>query len=71
MINSELRDGEYCYKIQYLKTVKDPKRFVKFIIPKKRDIDIITMVSIVKRVNIIQENSNEYYLSDDTDRVFF
>lgn len=72
--NIEFKDGENYYKVKFLKTVKDIKSdSVKFVVQRKLDVDIVTNISIVKKVNLIQreEASKEYYLSTDFDMVYF
>lgn len=69
----ESKDGENNYKVRFLKTVKDSLNSVKFIVQRKLDSDIVTNISIVKKVDLIQHEvaSKEYYLSDDFDMVYF
>lgn len=60
-----------CYKINFLKTIKKPN--LKFIITKKIDRDVVPAISIVKNVEIIQNDkqSQESNLSDESDTVYF
>ncbi|CAK1603666.1 unnamed protein product [Parnassius mnemosyne] len=71
--NIEFKNEENYYKVKFLKTVKDFSDTVKFVVQRKLDIDIVTNISIVKKVNLIQREkaSKEYYLSTDIDLVYF
>ncbi|XP_060801979.1 uncharacterized protein LOC132902121 isoform X1 [Amyelois transitella] len=59
------------YSIKFFKTVKKPKLLFKF--PKKNDRDEVTILSIVKKVELFQDadNNNEYFLSNLDDAVYF
>ncbi|PZC73688.1 hypothetical protein B5X24_HaOG208959 [Helicoverpa armigera] len=61
-------DGKTLFTISFLKTVKAPK--LKFFLPKKVDLDVITSDSLVKKVRVLQD-SKDYYLVDDFDEVYF
>ncbi|CAG4953618.1 unnamed protein product [Parnassius apollo] len=71
--NIEFKNGENYYKVKFLKTVKDLSDPVKFVVQRKSDIDTVTNISIVKKVNLIQweKASKEYYPSTDIDLVYF
>lgn len=67
------KDGLNYYQVKFLKTIKDSFNSLKFTFQRKLDIDIVTNINIVKKVNLVQkeEASKEYYLGDDRDLVFF
>lgn len=64
-------DDRMKYSIVFFKTVKKPE--LKFGITKKVDRDVVTHISIVKKLELTANsaNSKELFLSDESDKVYF
>ncbi|CAK1602488.1 unnamed protein product [Parnassius mnemosyne] len=69
----EIKDDDTFYEVHFLKTIKEQDSNIKFIkIPKNKDFDIVTNVSIVKKVKLTAlEKLGEYSLTEDCDEIYF
>lgn len=61
-------EGDTSYTVRFLKTIKKPT--IKFITSKKNDRDVVSEISLVKKIEL-RFDSKEYFLKDISNEVFF
>ncbi|XP_045774208.1 uncharacterized protein LOC123873410 [Maniola jurtina] len=71
VVEIHTKDEDTNYTINFLKTIKKPS--LRFTTPKKMDTDTVPSLSIVKTIELNEEDNkkNEYLLKDDFNETYF